>query len=140
MPILNPDDHYPSIRRAIAVDLDAEALPDVVIEDPIYLGAAEAEILRRVPNAASATGEDRRRIVSATILLTASLLAPAIPRIVEATLGDFRFKRDTPSWSDVAADQRIRAQSELNAVGARISDPIEPVVFTAVRGRRRGPW
>ena len=73
MPLVTPDD-YDEIRAAIDLSLvgDQTTVSDAVIDGSLYEPAAEAEVMRRVPNAASLTGDALAAAQRATIYLTAA--------------------------------------------------------------------
>ena len=105
---------YAAVRAAIRIDLTAAALSDEVIALSIYQGAAEAEILRRVPGAASYTGETAQRVKSAAILLTASYLVMAVPLAASETVEGGRYSSKLDDTRAVWADTlRGRAFAEL---------------------------
>lgn len=127
---------YPSIRAVLDVSLDAIALPDSVIELPIYGGSAELEIMRRDPLADTRTGVDKRRVMNAIIYLTAAYLAPAIPQIASESLGDYSYSRSNVDWMKLAAELRSRAESELSAVISSTDTTPIPSFFGVAQGRR----
>ena len=126
---------YPSIRAALDVGLDDEALPDSIIELPIYSGAAELEILRRVPDLYTKSGVDKRKCINAMILLTAAYLAPAMPQITSETLGDVSRSYQSIDWLKFAAELRGRADGTIVELttGARAAIP---TLFSVASGRR----
>ena len=127
---------YPSIRAALDVGLDAVALPDSIIELPIYGGSAELEILRRDPDAYERTGLNKRRVMNAIIYLTAAYLAPAIPKITSETLGDYSYGRQVVDWTKLAIEMRSRADQELSAVTQGSGTIAIPSMFGVASGRR----
>ena len=127
---------YASIRAALDVSLDADALPDSIIELPIYSGSAELEIYRRDPELYSRTGVHKRRCINAMILLTAAYLAPAMPQITSETLGDVTHGYETINWIKLAAELRGRADSELSSVISATSVTPVPSMFSVATGGR----
>lgn len=126
---------YSSIRAALDVGLDDEALPDSIIELPIYSGAAELEILRRIPDLYTRNGIERRKCVNAMILLTAAYLAPAVPQITSETLGDVSRNYQAIDWLKFAAELRGRADSMMVELTIGKSTAI-PSLFSLASGRR----
>ncbi len=113
MAILDADD-YGMIRSAIDVSLTAARLPDATIELPIYLGAAESEVLRRIPDAATRVGEELQHVKNAIALLVAALLAPTIPRMSSEKMGEYQYQLASASKvGDIVAELRGRADQEL---------------------------
>jgi hypothetical protein len=107
---------YPAIRATLDVSLGDKSLPDAVIELPVYLGAAEAEVLRRYPASASATGVSLARYRNACMLLCASFLAGGmVAQTTSETLpgGGYRYDRPAVDWSKRAKELRARAEDEL---------------------------
>jgi len=108
----------PAIRMALHSSLTTEALPDAMIALNIYLGAAEAEILRRDPDAASRTGTELIVVQNAAVLMTAALLAPAVELMQSEYIpgGGYRYQRPEVNWKERAALLRQRAESELTTL------------------------
>jgi hypothetical protein len=127
---------YPSIRAALDVSLDADALPDDIIELPIYAGSAELEVYRRDPDLYSRTGVHKRRCVNAMIFLTAAYLAPAMPQITSETLGDVTYGFETINWMKLAGELRERADSEIAAVISTVNANSAPSMFGLATGGR----
>jgi hypothetical protein len=103
---------YDAVRAALGTDVDDLLVPDDLIGLSIFEGAAEIEILTRVPDAASFTGTAEQRIRNVAILLTAALIAPAIPRIERENFGDYTSAR-SEDWAARAAQLRQRAETEM---------------------------
>lgn len=137
MAILGSTD-YPEIRAAIDVSLDSDDLSDAVIGYDIYIGTAELEVKKRIPNAESKTGDDLTHVKAATVLLTAALLSPSVPQLVSTKAGeDFQFQYDKRDWVFHAAELRQRAEGHIQAVLAPTSDaPQRPTMFARVSGTR----
>ena len=116
---------YPAIRAALRVGLDDVTLPDTTIGMVQYQGAAEAELLRRDPVAASRTGAAGLRIKSAAILLTASYLAPSMPLPESETVegGRYSSKLDTQR---VALSEILRARAFAELALAQGATPETP--------------
>ena len=128
---------YPAIRAAIDVSLTARVLPDSVIGLPIYVDAAEAEVLARDPLAATRTGGELQHIQNAAVLLTAALLAPALPGYTAEDFSEYSYQRKT-DWATRAAELRKRAEAELAAVlePENPTTASKPTMFTTAPGTR----
>lgn len=128
---------YPAIRAAIDVSLTARVLPDSVIGLPIYVDAAEAEVLARDPLAESRTGAALQHVTNAALLLVASFLAAAMPGYTAEDFSDYSYQRKD-DWAARAAELRQRAEAELAAVLAASAPTTynRPTMFTVASGRR----
>lgn len=128
---------YPAIRAAIDVSLTARVLPDTIIGLPIYVDAAEAEILLRDPLAESRTGAALQHVTNAAVLLAAALLAAAMPAYTAETFSDYSYQRKT-DWATRAAELRKRAEAELAAVlePENPTTASKPTMFTTAPGTR----
>ena len=138
MTILSSTD-YPAIRAAPDVGLNAQQLPDAIIGEDIFVGAAEAELLRRVPDAASRTGDDLKRVERALVWLTAALLAPSVVRITSLSVQtrDLSYSRQTFDPEKKAAELRGRAESEIvMLLTPGEATPSRPTMFTVAAGYR----
>lgn len=135
MAILSSSD-YPAIRQALDITFDENYLPDATIALPIYLGAAESEIVRRDPQAASRTGAAGIHIKNAVILLTASYLAPAIQSMHAETFGTYTYTHDTTNWQEKAEQLAARSEQELQSAMGNLPAPARPSFFTVARGGR----
>lgn len=138
MAILSSTD-YPAIRAALDVGLNVQQLPDAIIGEDIFVGAAEAELLRRVPDAASKTGDDLKRVVRALVWLTAALLAPSVVRITSMSVQtrDLSYSRQTFDPEKKAAELRGRAEAEIvMLLTPSEATPSRPTIFTVAAGYR----
>ncbi len=91
--ILTSPTDYVSVRRLVGMWLTTDELPDDVIDDPVYLGVAEAEVGQLVPD--WATNPQLPLIKIATAYLTAALLVPAMPNITSETWnGEHTYQRE----------------------------------------------
>lgn len=138
MAILTSAD-YPAVRAALDVALNEQQLPNATIGQDIFVGAAEAELLRRVPTAASMTGSDLARVKRALVCLTAALLAPSVVRITSMSIQtrDLSYSRHTFDPEEKAAELRSRAETEIGMLltpGA--ATPARPVMFAVAPGYR----
>lgn len=139
MPILTTVD-YPAIRAALDSNLATTDLPNSMIAEPIFAPAAEAELLGRVPTAASMTGEDAARVKRALIYLTAARLAPSVVRVTSLSVQtrDLSYSRQTFDPAKKAAELRAAAEAELGALlvvaATEIGGPF--TAFTLARGNR----
>lgn len=129
--------HYPAVRAALDVSLTVLVLPDATIALSIYHGAAEAEILARDPLAATRTGDELQHIQNAAVLLTAALLAPALPGYTAEDFSEYSYQRKT-DWATRAAELRKRAEAELAAVlePENPTTASKPTMFTTAPGTR----
>lgn len=133
---------YPTIRAAIDLSLDStsKSLPDATIALPIYLDAADLELKTRDPLWATRTGDALVQLKNAAIYLTASRIAPTIPRLVGEDFGNYAYKLQSVDWEARAAALRALAEEALNAIldpGDATSD--RPTFFATARGYR-GRW
>lgn len=141
MAILQAAD-YPAIRAALDVDLNAQALPDAVISQDIFLGAAEAELLERVPDAADKTGDDLKRVKRALVWLTAAYLAHSVVRITSMNIQtrDMSYSRQAFDPDEKQAELRRRAEVEIGALleqsGSDVTSYDTPTFFAVARGYR----
>lgn len=107
---------YNDVRAALDATLDAVSLPDSVISSPIYQGIAEMQIVARVPTAATLTGVEAIQVRVATILLTASLIAPAVPMLTREQDKDYSYQRQAIDWTEVASRLQSRVDSILGSL------------------------
>ncbi|MCO5181105.1 MAG: hypothetical protein M9896_13780 [Candidatus Promineofilum sp.] len=138
MTILTSGD-YPAIRAALDVGLNAQQLPDATIAQDIFLGAAEAELLRRIPMAASLTGDDLARVKRALVWLTAAFLAHSVIRITSMSIQtrDLSYSRQTFDPDEKAAELRARAEAEFGMLLTPTEvAPSRPTMFTLAAGHR----
>lgn len=138
MPILTTAD-YPAIRAALDTELNPQKLPDATIAQDIFSGAAEAELLNRVPNAASMTGEDLKRVKRALVWLTAAYLASSVVRITSMSIQtrDLSYSRQTFDPDEKAAELRRRAEDEIRMlIDPTEETPGRPIMFIAAPGYR----
>ncbi len=138
MPILTTAD-YPAIRAALDTELNSQKLPDAIIAQDIFLGAAEAELLNRIPNAASMTGENLKRVKRALIWLTAAYLASSVVRITSMSIQtrDLSYSRQTFDPDEKAAELRSRAEAEIRMlIDPTDETPRRPTMFIAAPGYR----
>ena len=138
MAILSSAD-YPAIRAALDVSLNAQQLTDATIGQDIFVGAAEAELLRRVPDAASRTGDDLKRVERALVWLTAALLAHSVVRITSMSVQtrDLSYSRQSFDPERKAAELRGRAEAEIvMLLTPGEATPSRPTMFTVAAGYR----
>ena len=114
MPLLTPDD-YAAVRAALDIDLTEADVPDATIALPIYQGAGEAEVVRRVPDATDLTGDNLAQAKLAAVLFTAALLAEGLPRTTQERVGNWSYSqaRGTADLAGMAAGLRRRAEAAL---------------------------
>lgn len=138
MAILSAAD-YPAIRAALDVGLNATQLPDATIAQGIFLGAAEDELLRKVPGAETMTGDDLARVKRALVWLTAAYLAHSVVRLTSVNIQtrDLSYSRQTFDPDAKAAELRARAGVEVAAlVTPSATVPARPTMFTLAGGGR----
>ncbi|MCB9172349.1 MAG: hypothetical protein H6637_05435 [Ardenticatenales bacterium] len=132
--------HYPEIRAALDTTLDATRLPDSVIEQSIYLGAAEAEVLRldsQAQERVDGGGEEALAIQRAVIYLTAARLAPAVPQLVQAgSESGLSYRLREMDWRVRAAELRAWGLDAVQAVLATGVTSSLPSLFGLASGRR----
>lgn len=131
---------FPSIRAAIDVSLDAETLPDTIIDLDLYAGAAMRDVLARDPLAESRSGAELLRAKSAAVLFAAARLIGSLPQVFKETRADHSYERDKIDSSARAAELRALAEAEL----ASYLDPgdltsTRPPFFRLAHGYR-GRW
>ena len=130
-------DEYDAIRGALDVTLDADAIPDSVIEQLPFGPAAELWVLTQDPQAAGRTGTDRTHVLTALICYAAALIAPAVPNILSETQGSYAYSRAAVDWQERARELKGRASAAIAAVltpgqtAARY-----PTMFTRAPGGR----
>ena len=130
---------YPAIRAALDVGLNAQQLPDATIAQGIFLGAAEDELLRKVPGAAAYAGDDLARVKRALVWLTAAYLAHSVVRLTSISIQtrDLSYSRQTFDPDAKAAELRARAGVEIAAlVTPSATVPARPTMFTLAGGGR----
>lgn len=138
MAILTAAD-YPAIRAALDVELDAEALPDDMINMSIYRAAADQDVIDLDPLAESRTdGTEVARVKRAAIYFCAARLAPVVPRIQRMTMGgDTSFERSVFDPQQRAGELRAMARDEIDEILTPAEDaPRKPTFFSKASGRR----
>lgn len=109
--------HYSAIRAAIDPSLDEESLPGEIIALSIYMDAAVAEVVAKVPDAEDLEGEDLVHVQNAAILLTAARLATRVPNVTSETYVEGGgYQRKDVDRVILAKDLRGQAQDELAMV------------------------
>lgn len=142
MPLLTPDD-YDDVRAAIDLSLvgDQTTVSDAVIDLELYEPAAEAEVMRRVPNADSLTGDALAAAQRATIYLTAARLVLSLPTLSAEKIDTYSYTREVPDPTAQAATLRFLASTEIALAGGTGNDL--PTQFTracAPRYRGASAW
>ncbi len=94
---------YPQVRAALGIGLDADALPDNTIGLDIYAGRAETMVEARTGAYAALSAANQKRAMRAVILLTASLLAPSIPRLASLSVDNLSMSYAQRDWDALAA-------------------------------------
>lgn len=149
MAILTAED-FPSVRRAIDVTLDdgivvddERMLPDSVLSDQGYLGAAESEVLGKLPNntfPGTLTTDQQAKVKRATIYYLAARVYPSIPAVIMEAFGDHRYRREYESVEDVVNRLREQGDAEIDAIRDELSIAVTTNTkrfrrATATRGR-----
>lgn len=136
MAILTSAD-YPAIRAALDTDLGTRELPDATIAMEIYHPAAEQDVIRRVPDAESKTGEDAKRVKRAAILFCAARLAGAVIRKTSLSIQtrDMNYSRPAYDAEKKAAELRALAEEQIGLLEAD-DTPNLPTMFTVASGTR----
>lgn len=136
MAILSSAD-YPAIRALLDVNLDTTLLPDATIALAPFVGAAELEIARRDPSAATRTGDEATHIKLAAILLAAAYLAPSVPRLVSSSMSGVSFSMQQATWDQIA--QRLHTEADRHLTVVVGDSPAGPTHFALATGTR-GKW
>lgn len=147
--IITDPAQYDSIRRAIDVTIDADVdddadrlIPNAVIEDILYLPAAEAEVIGIWPAAGAPddlTETQRAKVRLAVILLTAARLAVRVPIIAQERRREHQYQRVTEQPQVIADRLRGEAMTELQGVvPEEIFPGYDANAFTTVGHRRYG--
>jgi len=138
MSILTISD-FPAVRACIDVKLTESDLPDDVILEPIYRGAAESWVISRDAIAESRTGEDAEKVSRAAIFYLASLLVPAVARLTSVSVqtSDISYSRPPMDIPARVSELRALAESEISSLLAPESNtPERPTMFSRGRGSR----
>jgi hypothetical protein len=136
MPLTLPLDasECDEVRAAIDVSLDANTLPDSIINMAIYAGAALRFVVARTLN----SDEFARQ---ALLFVTAANCMPAIPKIVSETIAGGSYSRQSEDWVKreawlrTEADASIAQSELLNAtitVTSTVTDTEMPFEFGVV--------
>lgn len=131
---------YPAVRAALDISLDAAAVPDAVIVLSIYHGAAELDVLARVPDAEGRAEPDLSRLRNAVIFLTAAKMARAVPAISAERTPTHEYTRHEVNWTKRGVELLADAERELAQVTVE-TPPVEetdeiPPLFGLASGRR----
>lgn len=104
---------FPEVRAVLHMSITTDHLPDATIALPVYQTRAENEVLRRDPVAAGRTGDEAEKVRQATILLLASLIAPAMEMLTSETIpgGGYRYQKPEVDWKTKAQLLRESADS-----------------------------
>jgi hypothetical protein len=101
MPVLLTEADYPTIRSAIRVDVDEKVVPDDVIGQDTYVGAAVREVKRIDPLADTRSGDPQMRLKLAAIYFAAARLCAGIAMPSSETFGNYKY-----TLADFDAEQR----------------------------------
>jgi hypothetical protein len=128
---------HDAVRAVIDTSLTEDVLPDATISLSAFAGAALSYVEARDPEAQTRTGDEATRLNRAVVYLTAAHLLPSVPQLVSEKLGPVSTTRLATNWQERAADLRLRADEEIQAVlDADARAPSRPTVFTTARGTR----
>ena len=131
---------YPQVRALLDITLKAEQMPDEIIALDTFHGAAERDVLARVPDAESRTGTQRLRLVHAAVLLCASYVAPALPRLLRDRFADQEIQLAPVDMAARATALQQEAYDEIAAVLEEdgMDEMVEiPILFAAADAGRR---
>ena len=139
MPLLTPAD-WGAVRASIDVSLTATELPDATIALPIYVDAAEAEVVALDPLALTYTAGTANNVSvrNAAIFLTAARLAYVVPVLKRETMTD-GYSYERAIVEPAALEKRLRtlALAAVDAVLASSSSSSTiPTFFTRATGGR----
>lgn len=133
---------FDAIRVRIASALDADALPDSVID--LYGPEAESEVLARDPNALTyqpgGTAVDAvkwTRVRRATIYITAARICGAITLPISERLGSYQYNLSPWDAAKRAAELRGLAEKELAAY-LEVDGHVRPLFSFGVACGSRG--
>lgn len=132
-------ENWSAVRAALDVKLDETALPDKIIEKDIYAGAAQREVIARVPDAESKTDDDQLRVTTAAVLLTAARLVYAVAQITSISVQGRDTNYSRRAWGPEVkkAELLALAEDELAAVIEPSEDtPGRPTMFARATGSR----
>lgn len=135
--ILTGATDYASVRRLVGMQLSRDELPDAIIADPVYLGVAEAEVIRFIPDWASNPALPMIKV--ATAYLTAALLVPAMPNLTSETWnGEHTYVKQPPNMLELSEKYRSMGLSYLiDIIGIEETGYEIPVLFTTGGPSRR---
>lgn len=127
---------FDAVRAALDTNLNESTLPDDIIGQDIYAGAASREVIDRVADAASKTGDDANRVIAATVLLTAARLTTAVVRLTSLSVQTRDVTYSRPDFDPVkkAAELRALADAELSPLES--STTRRPNLFCRASGGR----
>jgi hypothetical protein len=131
---------YPEVRAALDTELNVQVLPDAIIAQSIYHGAAEQDVLDLDPNAESRTDETEiAREKRACIYFCAARLAAAIIRITSISVQarDISYSKPTFDPEQRAAELKAMAEEEIAAIlTPSETSPQRPTMFAVASGYR----
>jgi hypothetical protein len=108
---------YGAVRAALDLSIDEVLLPDGLIEQKIWLDAAEEEVKRRDPGYASRGAVELQHLKNAAIYLLAARIAPSIPDIISERRGQgYQYNREPVNWPAREAKLKADADKEFAAV------------------------
>lgn len=130
-----------AVRGALDQELTATALPDAIIERPLFRGRALRYVEQRLPVAFDTLGATAQAAATnAAVLLAAAYLVPTLPQYTQEDVDGAGWRRD---W--IKPEERVRqleaaAAAELDVVAAEegeVAPPYtRPSFFTTASGTR----
>lgn len=128
------------VRAALDLSLDANTLPDEVIENAIFVDDAEDEVFAFDVNAAGYTDildpTKKRRAERAVALLVASRMALQLPVILSEQLGDWRYQRQPYDSAGMYALLRRRALALIDLNTGNTGETTPLFAFGLASGSR----
>lgn len=135
-PLLSSSD-WPAVRAALDVTLTDTSLPDTVIEKDIFSGRAMREVVARVEDAVTLTGDDELTVTAAAVFLTASFLAPSLPALTAGRSQNLQWQRVGVDWEQRARDLREEAEALIaDLLEPAEAAPYRPTMFARASGTR----
>lgn len=130
-------DDYPAVRAAIDVSLTSDHISDTIIAMPIYHRLAERKVRELYPDADSETDPDHLEILKrATIFICASLLIPAVPRLVKESMGLYSYTRTLLDMETQMNSLWTMAENEISTLTEIVLTDSVPTLFTLAVGTR----
>lgn len=113
--ILTADGWQRRIQNKLGVD--PTYLPDSVIEQPDYIGVAEANIIKQMPDYDSLTGDNKVYLEAAVVCECASRLCPSMPvRLPAKEQGPHEGHTLYVDWVKIRADLEAERDGYVNSI------------------------